>query len=102
MATTSTISTLPIPYDSIVNSVLIAVSEESGKQATLESDLQSDLNLDSLDYVKLAQHIEDTFQIGPVPDDDLFKLQTVEQVALYVASWLQKKSEIASAVAGRE
>jgi acyl carrier protein len=99
MATTQAVPTFS--HDSIVNAVIIAVSEESGMPATLDSDLANDLDLDSLDYVEIAQQIEERFQIGPIPDSDLFKLRTVEQVVLYVEAWLAKKSEIA-AVAGHE
>jgi acyl carrier protein len=86
-------------HDSIVNVVIIAVSEESGMPATLDSDLADGLNLDSLDYVNIAQQIEERFQIGPIPDSDLFRLKTVEQVVIYVESWLNHKSEVAAASA---
>jgi acyl carrier protein len=101
----TTIPTTPAPafsHDSIVNAVLIAVSEESGMPATLDSDLADGLNLDSLDYVNIAQQIESRFDIGPIPDSDLFKMKTVEQVVLYVESWLKHKSEIAASVSAHE
>jgi acyl carrier protein len=104
MATTITTSpsASPVSHDDIINFVLITVSEESGKPATLDSDLADGLDLDSLDYVNIAQQIEERFGIGPIPDSDLFKLRSAEQVVLYVEAWLKQKSEVAAAVAAHE
>ena len=91
----------PVSHDAIVNAVIIAVSEESGRPATLDSDLQDDLNLDSLSYIHLAQQLETAFDIT-ISDADLFRLSTVNQVVCYVVAWKQKQAEIASAVAASE
>jgi acyl carrier protein len=102
MVTTTSITHAHASHDEIINFVLITVSEESGRPATLDSDMADGLDLDSLDYVNIAQQIEERFGIGPIPDSDLFKLVTVEQVVFYVEAWLAEKAKIASAVAANE
>jgi acyl carrier protein len=83
-------------HDEIVNSVIVALCEQSGRPITLESDLD-EAGLDSMDYCELAIELESMFDIGPVPDDDLFKLRTTEQVVCYVEAWKQKQAEAMAA-----
>jgi|SRR5580692_6836716 acyl carrier protein len=100
----TTISTTPpststFSHDSIVNAVIIVISEECNHPVTLDSRLADDLDLDSLDFVNVAQQLEERLGLGPIPDSDLFKLVTVEQVVLYCEAWLKQKSEVAAASA---
>lgn len=87
--------------EQIATTVIILISEQSGEPATMESSLIDDLGLDSLDFVNIAQVLEEEFRIGPIPDNDLFKLQTVEQVVLYVESWLRNKEKAELAAGGQ-
>jgi acyl carrier protein len=84
-------------HDAIVNAVILTLSEQSGEEATMESDLADGLGLDSLDYCELAIELESVFDIGPVPDNDLFRLRTVEQLVCYVEAWKQKQLEVNAA-----
>lgn len=79
--------------DEIINIVIIAASEESDRPATLQSELMGDLDLDSLDFVNLAQRIEAEFGLNPIPDSDLFKLRTVEHIVLYIEAYLTRQAE---------
>ena len=79
--------------DEIINIIIIAVSEESDRPATLQSELMGDLDLDSLDFVNLAQRIEAEFGLNPIPDSDLFKLRTVEHIVLYIEAYLTRQAE---------
>jgi acyl carrier protein len=71
--------------------VIIHVAELSGEATTLECNLIDDLGLDSLDFAQLSVTLESEFAIGPIPDSDLFRLRTVEQVVHYVMAWLETK-----------
>ena len=96
----TTTSAAPAPtftHDAIVNTVIVRISEESGQPATLQSNLMDDLDLDSLDFVNVAQIMEAEFGIGPIPDSDIFKLTTVEQVVLYIEAWLDKQANVLAA-----
>jgi acyl carrier protein len=52
-----------------------------------EHHLQRDLGLDSMAVIELVYRIEDAFDIQ-IPDDDLPKLTTVEQVVNYIQARL--------------
>ena len=83
--------------DHVVNTVISIITEESGIAVTLDSSLINDAGLDSLDFVNVGMCIESEFKIGPVPDSDLFRLHTVEQVVRYVEAWLATKASTATA-----
>jgi len=85
-----------VTHDEVVNIVLHCVAEESGKSPSLDSTLIGDLGLDSLDFVHLALALDEKLSIGPIPDDDLFKLVTVDQIVRYAEAWIDKKSAIAA------
>ncbi len=51
---------------------------------TLHADLSDDLGADSLDLVELMIAIEGLFEIH-IPDEDFAELQTLSEVAGYVA-----------------
>jgi acyl carrier protein len=87
-----------LTHDEIVNALIELFSEQSGEPATLQSDIIEDLGFDSLDFVHTAVEIESEFGIGPIPDSDLFRLRTVEQVVLYVESWLNKQAAVKAEV----
>jgi acyl carrier protein len=83
-----------VTHDEIANIVLHCVAEESGKPPGPDSTLIGDLGLDSLNFVHLALMLEERLSIGPIPDDDLFKLVTVDQIVRYAEAWIEKKSAI--------
>lgn len=83
--------------DDIASKIVILVSEESGRQARLADLLIDDLGLDSLSFVNLAAKIETAFDMSEIPDSDLFKLVTVEQVVDYVCAWLRVRDDAQAA-----
>lgn len=51
---------------------------------TLETDIVDDLGADSLDLVDMLMSLEDTFNIGEVPDEMIEKVRTVGQLVTYI------------------
>ena len=91
-------------HEEIETFVVILISEESGEVAQLDSLLMGDgdngLDLDSLDFVNIAHLLEAEFDIPDIPDDDLFKLQTVGQIVNYVEAYTDRRARaLASRVA---
>ena len=68
------------------NTVKKIISEHLGvsiEETKLDSNLVEDLGADSLDTVELIMAVEDEFDIA-IPDNDEWKLLTVQQVVDYV------------------
>ena len=62
------------------------IAEQSGFQAAPDDKrLAEDLQMDSLDRVKLTMAIEDEFNLE-LPDDELDGLKTVGEVIAYVVA----------------
>ena len=57
----------------------------------LSHHLQRDLGLDSMAVIELAYRIEDAFDFQ-IPDEDLPKLTTIEQVVNYIETRLSAAS----------
>ncbi len=60
----------------------LEVEEDS---ITTDTDIQDDLNADSLDVVDLIMSLEDEFEIE-VPDEDIENLRTVGALVSYIES----------------
>jgi len=52
-------------------------------EVTLDSHLENDLNMDSLDKVELAMALEEEFE-SEVPDEQYQKLSTVRQIVEFI------------------
>ena len=52
-------------------------------QITLDSSFVDDLGADSLDTVELVMALEEEFNIE-IPDEEAFKLQSIEDVVNYI------------------
>lgn len=64
----------------------LACDEE---EITMETDLITDLEADSLDVVEISMAIEDEFGVA-VPDEDLEKLQKVKVIVEYIQNAKEK------------
>ncbi len=53
-----------------------------------DSSFIDDLGADSFDIVELAQAIEEEFGIDEIPDEDAEKINTIQEMAIYVDSRL--------------
>jgi acyl carrier protein len=79
-------------HEEITTAVIALISDESGEDAQLDSLLMDGLGLDSLDFVNIAQLLEETFNIPDIPDDDLFRLQTVGQIVNYIEAYCDRRA----------
>ena len=68
--------------------ILMNYSEKSEAEIKPESNLQTDLGLNSLDVIGIVTDFEDTFGIS-IPDDDILTLVTVKDIEEYI----KKKQE---------
>ena len=62
-----------------------AVDEE---EVTMNSEFEADLGADSVDIVELAMNVEDTFEVGELPEEIVTTLKTVGDVVNYIAGKL--------------
>lgn len=68
-----------------VKMILAEQLEVEEDTITTETDIQDDLNADSLDVVDLIMSLEDEFEIE-VPDEDIENLRTVGALVSYIES----------------
>jgi acyl carrier protein len=70
--------------ESIRAKVKQIVAEQYGlRREVLDGDTPYTMDGDSLDHVELTMGLEDHFEIE-IPDQDMFKMQTVGQVIAYI------------------
>ena len=65
------------------------VSEQFGMEldeVTLETSFEDDLGADSVDLVELVMAMEEEFEIGEIPEEDLSGIKTVGDAVNYIAS----------------
>jgi acyl carrier protein len=78
-----------------IQSKIIAIAAEQAgvalEQVTPATHFVNDLNFDSLDVVEFAMEVEDELGVS-IPDDQVEKLQTVEDVITYVNDQLNAAS----------
>ena len=71
----------------LMDEVCNAIAKQLRKpiaQVTAQTKLKEDLNADSLDLVELMMNLEERYNIT-IGDDDLPNLQTIQDVATYIA-----------------
>jgi len=82
--------------DQIKKIVYKTIEDYLGVEAsriTDQSRFEEDLGADSLDVVELIMAFEEEFEfIEPVPDDDIVKLKTIQDVVNYITN-TQKKGD---------
>lgn len=79
----------------IEQKVTFIVSEQMGlgaEEIKPESKFVGDLGADSLDSVELAMALEEEFNIE-IPDEDIEKMETVEDAIKYVETAFQKATK---------
>ena len=76
--------------EQIQSKIMSMAAEQAGvalEQVTPATHFVNDLNFDSLDVVEFAMEVEDELGLS-ISDDQVEKLQTVEDVVNYVAGQL--------------
>ena len=58
-------------------------------EVTMDTSFEEDLGADSVDLVELVMAMEEEFDIGEVPEEDLKNLKTVGDTVNYLASKLK-------------
>ncbi len=72
----------------IVKQVISKELEVEEEKITPESRIQEDLGADSLDVMNITMRLEDEFNLR-IPDEDLTKISTVQDIVDYIQSHLQ-------------
>ncbi len=73
--------------EEIFNKVVDVLVEQLGvekEKVKKESEIMTDLGADSLDVVDVVQTLEEEFNVK-VPNEDIEKLKTVDDIANYIA-----------------
>ena len=71
----------------LMEEICTAIAKQLRKpvaEVTATKKLKEDLNTDSLDLVELMMNLEEQYNIT-IADEDLTKLQTIQDVANYIA-----------------
>ena len=58
------------------------------EEVSMDSAFEADLGADSVDIVELAMSVEDTFEVGELPEEIVTTLKTVGDVVNYIAGKL--------------
>ena len=58
------------------------------EEVAMDSEFEADLGADSVDIVELAMSVEDTFEVGELPEEVVTTLKTVGDVVNYIAGKL--------------
>ncbi len=58
------------------------------EEVSMDSEFEADLGADSVDIVELAMSVEDTFEVGELPEEIVTTLKTVGDVVNYIAGKL--------------
>ena len=75
-------------YDKIVAMIADQLNKDP-QSITTETRLIEDLKADSLEVVEMIMELENNFDIR-IPDDDLQKLQTIQNIVGYIEARIQK------------
>lgn len=55
-------------------------------EVTMDTSFEEDLGADSVDLVELVMAMEEEFEIGEIPEEDLSGIKTVGDAVNYIAS----------------
>ena len=55
------------------------------EEVTMDTDLEADLGADSVDLVELVMAMEEEFEIGEVPEEELGGMKTVGDAVNFIA-----------------
>jgi len=73
-----------------IQDILIRQLEVSRDQVTPEARIKADLGSDSLDDIEISMSVEDHFDLT-VPDEQLERIETVEDLYLAVSALMARK-----------
>ena len=77
-----------MPIEDIFQTMRELVAEQFEMQAeeiTMDTDFEEDLGADSVDVVELLMSVEDAFEVGETPEEEVTSLKTVGDVVNYIA-----------------
>lgn len=74
---------LSLSIEKRVINILKAEANASESEITLQSDLQNDIGLESIDIITAVFELEDEFHIE-IPDEDIENVKTVGDIVTYV------------------
>ena len=74
---------LSLSIEKRVINILKAEANAGEREITLQSDLQNDIGLESIDIITVVFELEDEFNIE-IPDQDIENVKTVGDIARYV------------------
>ncbi len=75
----------------LTDEICAAIAKQLRKpvaEVTVNKKLKEDLNADSLDLVELMMNLEEEYHIT-IADDDLVKMQTIDDVVTYITKVLK-------------
>ena len=72
-------------YDKIVE-MMCEQFDLTPDAITEDTSFVDDLGIDSLDVVELVMELEDAFNMGEIPEEDLKKMRTVGDLVDYVTA----------------
>ena len=73
-----------------------AIAKERAKTLTLDTNIVTDLGLDSLERLQIANSLEETFG-GRFPEDVLAEIETVREVAAAIETYIGSEPQRAAA-----
>ena len=79
---------MPQDVFTTVKNILVRELEISEDKVTPDARIQEDLGADSLDVMNITMRLEDEFDIK-IPDEDITKIQTVQDIVNYIESKIQ-------------
>ena len=74
---------LSLSIEKRVINILVAEGNAGEPEITLQSDLQDDIGLESIDIITVVFELEDEFNIE-IPDQDIENVKTVGDIVTYV------------------
>ncbi len=74
---------LSLSIEKRVINILMAEGNIGKREITLQSDLQNDISLESIDIINVLFELEDEFNIE-IPDQDMENARTVGDIVTYV------------------
>lgn len=78
--------------EEILKTLQTMIAEQFAVEAetvTMETSFEDDLGADSVDLVELVMALEEEFDVGQIPEEDLVGMKTVGDTVRYISSKLK-------------
>ncbi|MGM9619101.1 MAG: acyl carrier protein [Oscillospiraceae bacterium] len=75
--------------EEILKTLQTMIAEQFAVEAetvTMETSFEDDLGADSVDLVELVMALEEEFDVGQIPEEDLVGMKTVGDTVRYISS----------------